>query len=104
MSGSMNGWNFARIVQGRNLISYSTGMSVRYEVSNREVHDVILTVGRKNVGQSEALPHPESDRPAPFPVVVAYKSVASVVALRLGMNHGAFSSVIVMKDGPKEVI
>ena len=67
------------LFRGEILISYSTGMSVRYEVSNREDHDVILTVGRKNVGQSGALPHLESDRPAPFPVVVAYKSVASVV-------------------------
>jgi hypothetical protein len=58
------------LFRGKNLISCSTGMSVRYEVSNRKDHNVILTVGRKNVGHSKALPHPESDRPAPFPVVV----------------------------------
>jgi hypothetical protein len=39
--------DFSTNRSGRNLISYSTGMSVRYEVSNRKGHDVILPAGRK---------------------------------------------------------
>ena len=84
-------------------------MSVRYEVSNREVHDVILTVGRKNVGQSEALPHPESDRPAPFPVVVVAYSRLQRCGLhesrcisRVIVKHEGMLCYVVTKYGPKK--
>jgi hypothetical protein len=86
-------------------------MSVRYEVSNRKDHNVILTVGRKNVGQSKALPHPESDRPAPFPVVVAYSRLQALwpaprhesrCISRVIVKHEGMLCYVVTKYGPKK--
>lgn len=98
------------LFRGENLISYSTGMSVRYEVSNGKDHDVILTCRAQNVGQSKALPHPESDRPAPFPVVVTYSWLqvlspapryeSRCIAQCYCQQEGMLSCVVA-KDGPR---
>jgi hypothetical protein len=85
-SGSINGWDFSMNHLGGNLISYSTGMSVRHEVSNKIDQRCNLTCRAQNVDQPKAMPHPESDRPAPFSRRRCLESVASGVACTSAMH------------------